>query len=141
MATEQPREAYTSEVGAEVEQLGVLPPGLHGTDAASAVLCVLARRRGPRLGGVPARRAPRPRGRVCQSPGERGEVFDRDEFLRRVATHLNVTVLQAEAIARVVFAAVKGGAGGRVMRIAQVDPLYESVPPAATAAPNGSSPT
>jgi len=94
MATEQPREAYTSEVGAEVEQLGVLPPGLHGTDAASAVLCVLARRRGPRLGGVPARRAPRPRGRVCQSPGERGEVFDRDEFLRRVATHLNVTVLR-----------------------------------------------
>jgi uncharacterized protein (DUF2267 family) len=45
---------------------------------------------------------------VCaRHRGERGEVFDRAEFLRRVAAHLNVSVPQAEEISRAVFAAVR----------------------------------
>jgi uncharacterized protein (DUF2267 family) len=111
MATEQPREADTSEVGAEVWQSGVLPPGVHGTDAAAAVLCVLAQR----LSGGEARdlvatlpEGLRPLVEPCaRHRGEEGERFDRDEFLRRVAARLHVTVPQAEEIARAVFAAVR----------------------------------
>jgi uncharacterized protein (DUF2267 family) len=140
MATEQLREAYTSEVGAEVEQLGVLPPGLYGTDAASAVLCVLAQR----LSGGEARdlvtallEGLRARVNVCASHrGERGEVFDRDEFLRRVAAHLKVTVLQAEEIARAVFAAVRRRLPAKeVHDVAsqlprELEELWTAVPPA-----------
>jgi uncharacterized protein (DUF2267 family) len=39
--------------------------------------------------------------------GERGEVFDHAESLRRVAAHLHVTALQAEATAQTVFAPVR----------------------------------
>jgi uncharacterized protein (DUF2267 family) len=61
---------------------------------------------------------------VCASHrAKRGEVFDRDEFLRRVATHLNVTVLQAEAIARVVFAAVRRWLPGK-----EVDDVASQLP-------------
>jgi uncharacterized protein (DUF2267 family) len=40
-------------------------------------------------------------------PLDQAEVFDRAEFLRRVAAHLHVTEPQAEAIARAVFPAVR----------------------------------
>jgi uncharacterized protein (DUF2267 family) len=39
--------------------------------------------------------------------GERGEAFDYDEFLGRVAAHLDVSWPAAEEIARTVFAAVR----------------------------------
>jgi uncharacterized protein (DUF2267 family) len=39
--------------------------------------------------------------------GERGQTFDYDEFLRRVAAHLDVNRPEAEEIARTVFAAVQ----------------------------------
>jgi len=111
MATERAPEVDTSEVGAEIEEQGVLPPAVPGTEAASAVLYVLAQR----LSGGESRDlvvslppALRARVEVCvMHRGEKGEVFDRAEFLRRVATHLNVTEPQAEAIARAVFAAVQ----------------------------------
>jgi uncharacterized protein (DUF2267 family) len=91
--------------------MGVLPAGVCGIEAASAVLCVLAQR----LSGGEARDlvAALPEGlrsRVAPCAGhrgQRGERFDLDEFRLRVATHLNVTVAQAEAIARAVFGAVK----------------------------------
>ncbi len=90
MATEQPRTADTSDVGAELEELGVPHPGLRGAEAASAALRVLAHVQ------------------MCAGHGgERGEAFDRAEFLRRVAAHLNGTVAQADAIARAVFAAMR----------------------------------
>jgi uncharacterized protein (DUF2267 family) len=111
MATKPSREAGTSDIEAEVEEQGVLPPGVRGTDAASAVLCVLAQR----LTGGEAQDlvAALPKGLrthlegCVRYPLEQAEPFDRAEFLRRVANHLQVTEPQAEAIARAVFAAVQ----------------------------------
>jgi uncharacterized protein (DUF2267 family) len=45
---------------------------------------------------------------ACASyPGERAERFDREGFLRQVATHLRVRPLQAEAITRAVFGVLR----------------------------------
>jgi uncharacterized protein (DUF2267 family) len=111
MTTERPQEVDTSEVGAELEEQGVLPPGVRGTEASSGVLCVLAQRlSGGEARDLVASLPPGLRARVdvcARHRGERGEVFDRAEFLRRVATHLNVTEPQAEAITRAVFAVVR----------------------------------
>ena len=101
----------TASAEAEIEQQGVLPPGVRGTDAAAAVLCVLAQR----LSGGEARdlvvtlpEGLRPRVQACaRHRGERGEAFDYDEFLRRVAAHLDVSWPKAEEITRTVFAAVR----------------------------------
>jgi uncharacterized protein (DUF2267 family) len=101
----------TAGVEADIERQGGLPPGVRGTDAAAAVLCVLAQR----LSGGEARdlvvtlpEGLRPRVQACaRHRGERGEAFDYDEFLRRVAAHLDVSGPQAEDIARTVFAAVR----------------------------------
>lgn len=95
----------------EIEGAGVLPAGVSGAQALSAVLCVLVQR----LSGGEARdlvealpAGLRPLVEPCaRHRGEEGERFDRAEFLRRVAAHLHVTVAQAEAIARGVFAAVQ----------------------------------
>lgn len=111
MATTPSREADTAAMEAEIEERGVLPPGVHGTDAASAVLCVLAQR----LTGGEAQDlvAALPKGlrayvdSCVRYPLDQAEVFDRAEFLRRVAAHLHVTEPQAEAIARAVFPAVR----------------------------------
>jgi uncharacterized protein (DUF2267 family) len=99
----------TASVEAEIEQQGVLPPGVRGADAAAAVLCVLEQR----LSGGEARdlvvpERLRPGVQACaRHRGERGEAFDYDEFLRRVAAHLDVSGPEAEEIARTVFAAVR----------------------------------
>jgi uncharacterized protein (DUF2267 family) len=101
----------TADVEAKIEQQGGLPPGMRGTDAAMAVLCVLAQR----LSGGEARdlvvtlpEGLRPRVQACtRHRGERGEAFDYDEFLRRVAAHLGVSAPKAEEITRTVFAAVR----------------------------------
>ena len=69
----------TADVEAKIEQQGELPPGMRGTDAAAAVLCVLAQRL------------------------SRGEARD----LRRVAAHLDVSAPKAEEITRAVFTAVR----------------------------------
>jgi uncharacterized protein (DUF2267 family) len=98
-------------VEANIEQQAALPPGMRGTDAAAAVLCVLAQR----LSGGEARdlvvtlpEGLRPRVQACaRHRGERGEAFDYDEFLRRVAAHLGVSAPKAEEITRTVFAAVR----------------------------------
>ena len=50
----------------------------------------------------------RPHVHACaRHRGERGQAFDYDEFLRRVAAHLDVNGPEAEEIARTVFAAVR----------------------------------
>ena len=50
----------------------------------------------------------RPRVQACaRHRGERGEAFDYDQFLRRVAARLGVSAPKAEEIARTVFAAVR----------------------------------
>jgi uncharacterized protein (DUF2267 family) len=101
----------TAGVEAEIEQQGAVPPGVRVTDAAAAVLCVLAQRlsRGEArdlVAGLPE--GLRPRVQACaRHRGERGEAFDYDEFLRRVAAHLDIGEPEAEDIARTVFAAVR----------------------------------
>jgi uncharacterized protein (DUF2267 family) len=107
---ESPGSAAAS-VEAEIEQQRVLPPGVRGTDAAAAVLCVLAQR----LSGGEARdlilalpAGLLPGVEACaRHRGARVEAFDYDEFLRRVAAHLEVSQPEAEEIARTVFAAVQ----------------------------------
>jgi len=101
----------TADVEANIERQAGLPPGMRGTDAAAAVLCVLAQR----LSGGKARdlvvtlpEGLRPRVQACaRHRGERGEAFDYDEFLRRVAAHLSVSAPKAEEITRTVFAPVR----------------------------------
>ena len=101
----------TADVEAKIEQQGGLPPGMRGTDAAAAVLCFLAQR----LSGGEARDlvVTLPEGiraRVqayARHRGERGEAFDYDQFLRRVAAHLDVSAPKAEEITRAVFTAVR----------------------------------
>ena len=104
-------DAATLPVGeAEIERSGALPRGMSGAHAAAAVLCVLAQR----LSGGEARDlllalpvSFRARVQACaRHRGEHGEAFDYDEFLRRVAAHLDVSGPQAEEIVRAVFAAV-----------------------------------
>jgi uncharacterized protein (DUF2267 family) len=101
----------TAGIEADTEQQGVLAPGMRGTDAAAAVLCVLAQRlsRGEArdlVAGLPE--SLRPRVQACaRHRGERGEAFDYDEFRRRVAAHLDISEPDAEDTARAVFAAVR----------------------------------
>ena len=112
------RDAGTSETAgpaerffARIRQSGALPPDVTPESAASAVLCVLARRL---PGGEVAdmRQAlPGPRRDLFQScPRHRRdppETFDREEFLRRVGEHLGIPPDQAETVARTVFAALQ----------------------------------
>jgi uncharacterized protein (DUF2267 family) len=101
----------TAGVEAEIERQGVLPPGMRGTDAAAAVLCVLAQRlsRGQArdlVAGLPE--GLRPRVQACaRHRGEPGDAFDYDEFRRRVAAHLDISEPEAEDTVRAVFAAVR----------------------------------
>jgi uncharacterized protein (DUF2267 family) len=94
-----------------LEQQRILPSGMGGTEAAAAVLCVLAQRlsRGEARDVVVALpEGLRLRVQVCaRHRGERGEAFDYDEFLRRVMAHLDVSRPEAEDIVRAVFAAVR----------------------------------
>jgi uncharacterized protein (DUF2267 family) len=111
MDSSEPPVSANAGVEAEIERQGALPPGARGTDAAAAVLCVLAQRlsRGEArdlVAGLPE--GLRPRVQSCaRHRGERGEAFDYAEFLRRVAAHLHVSEPEAEDIARAVLAAVR----------------------------------
>jgi uncharacterized protein (DUF2267 family) len=117
----------TAGVEVEIEQQGGLPPGRRGTDAAAAVMCVLAQR----LSGGEARdlvmtlpEGLRPRVQACaRHRGERGEAFDYDEFLRRVAAHLDVSGAMAEEITRTVFAAV-----GRTLPVKERQDVASQLP-------------
>jgi uncharacterized protein (DUF2267 family) len=111
MATTPARAEDLAALEAEIEAQGVLPPGVRGVDAVSAVLCVLAQRlTGGEAEDVVASlpKGLRPLVEGCvRYPLDRAEAFDRAEFLRRVAARLHVTVPEAEAVTRAVFAAVR----------------------------------
>jgi uncharacterized protein (DUF2267 family) len=111
MATNPSRAKDMSDLAAEIEAQGVLPPGVRGVDAVSAVLCVLAQRltggeAEDLVASLPKGLRPLLEGCV-RYPLDRAEAFDHAEFLRRVAARLHVTGTQAEAITRTVFAAVR----------------------------------
>lgn len=94
----------------QIQESGALPEDKTPEDAATAALCVLARRipTGEAvhvLGTFPA--ALRTRFRVCMLHiGAGAESFNRERFLRLLAEHLDVDEGTAEDVARAVFGAV-----------------------------------
>jgi uncharacterized protein (DUF2267 family) len=111
-----------------IEQSRVLPSSISVLDAVSAVLCTLSQR-------VTAGEA---RDFVAAMPpdleallapcvlhrDERPETFGRVEFLRRVADHLRIEPVQAEALARAVFAAMN-----EELPRGQIDDVESQLPP------------
>ena len=94
-----------------IERSGALPSGVGAAEAATAALCVLSMRISADEGRELMRFLPadvsgliRPCARHREAPPE---VFNRDEFLRRISDHLVVSAQEAERITRAVFAAVR----------------------------------
>jgi uncharacterized protein (DUF2267 family) len=103
-----------------IERSGALPSGVSAGEAATAALCVLSLRiRGDEsrelMKFLPAdvSRLIRPCARHREAPAD---VFDRNEFLRRVGEHLIVSAQEAERITRAVFDAVRPWLPGRAVR-------------------------
>lgn len=109
----EPRDVEVSHpVIGDIERSGVLPAGITGGGALSAVMCVLSQRLSAGQAGHVLGELPEPVAglfRACAiHRGEHGARFERPEFLRRVAVHLDIDdPRRAEAVARAVFAAVK----------------------------------
>ena len=103
--------AGSGEVLDRIERSGALPAGVGAGEAAAATLCALSLR----ISGDEARelmkflpadvsKLVRP---CARHRGVPVEIFDRDEFLRRVAGHLVVSQQESERIVRAVFEAVR----------------------------------
>jgi uncharacterized protein (DUF2267 family) len=96
---------------AELERNGLLPRGVGADDAAAAVFCTLTRR--VTAGGARdfAESVPsmlrRLLLRCTQHRAEPAEVFDRREFVGRVAAHLGISAPDAERVANAVFSAMR----------------------------------
>ncbi|MFW5879115.1 MAG: DUF2267 domain-containing protein [Myxococcota bacterium] len=120
-------ERYERFVG-EVEESGTIPSEISAQNALSGVICTLTRRvsRGQArdyAGSMP------PVLKSVLSPcvmhrDEKGEKFDLQGFLQRVAEHLNVTGQQAESISRAVFRALH-----KHLPSHEVDDLESQLPP------------
>lgn len=94
-----------------IERSGALPLGVSSSEAAAATLCVLSVRLTTDeahdfMSHLPADVSRLVR-RCARHRGASVEVFDRDEFLRRVGDHLVVSVQESERITRAVFQAVR----------------------------------
>lgn len=94
-----------------IERSGALPVGVSAAEAAAATLCVLSLRVSADearelMKFLPAdvNRLVRP---CARHRGASIEVFDRDEFLRRVGDHLVVSEQESERITQAVFDAVR----------------------------------
>lgn len=94
-----------------IERSGALPVGVSAAEGAAATLCVLSLRvsadeASNLMQFLPAdvSRLVRP---CARHRGASVEVFDRDEFLRRVGDHLVVSQQESERITRAVFEAVR----------------------------------
>jgi osmotically-inducible protein OsmY/uncharacterized protein (DUF2267 family) len=103
-----------------IERSGALPAGVSAAEAAAATLCALSLR----VSAEEARelmkflpgevsRLVRPCARHRRAPVE---VFDREEFLRRVGDHLIVSEQESERMTRAVFEAVRMWLPGRDVR-------------------------
>ena len=94
-----------------IERSGALPVGVGALEAATAALCALSLRISASEGRELMKFLPaevsgliRP---CARHRGTAADVFDRDDFLRRVADHLVISAPEAERIARAVFDAVR----------------------------------
>lgn len=96
---------------AHIERSGALPPNVTPTAAASAVLCVLARRVSGGQAEDLREAMPEPLHDLFQpcrrQRTELAESFKRGEFVRRVAERLGISSEQAESVARAVFEALQ----------------------------------
>jgi uncharacterized protein (DUF2267 family) len=121
-----------------IERSGALPSGVAPAEAATAALCVLSLRVSADearelMTFLPAdvSRLVRPCARHRGAPPE---VFDRNEFLRRVGDHLVVSGQESERITRAVFEAVRMWLPARHVREVAVQlpedlrDLWHSVP-------------
>jgi osmotically-inducible protein OsmY/uncharacterized protein (DUF2267 family) len=100
-----------------IERSGALPAGVSAVEAAAATLCALSLRVSADevreltkfLPGDVSRLV-RPCARHREAPAE---IFDREEFLRRVGEHLVVSEQESERLTRAVFEAVRMWLPGR----------------------------
>jgi osmotically-inducible protein OsmY/uncharacterized protein (DUF2267 family) len=94
-----------------IEQSGALPQGVSSFEAAAATLCVLSLRLTADEARELMRYLPADVSRLVRAcarhRGAAVEVFDRDEFLRRVGDHLVVSVQESERITRAVFQTIR----------------------------------
>jgi uncharacterized protein (DUF2267 family) len=108
---ENPPEPIASAVFEEVRRNAALADDADERAAVVGVLCTLCQRLSRGEARDVIRELPPAIGslveRCALHRDEPGEVFDREEFVHRVALHLGVPVPQAEQIARVVFTAVE----------------------------------
>jgi osmotically-inducible protein OsmY/uncharacterized protein (DUF2267 family) len=100
-----------------IERSGALPTGVSAVEAAGATLCALSLRASAdevreltRFLPGDVSRLVRPCARHREAPAE---IFDREEFLRRVGEHLVVSEQESERLTRVVFEAVRMWLPGR----------------------------
>jgi uncharacterized protein (DUF2267 family) len=106
-----PREGSAEDFFRAVQESGALPPGIEVDEATSTVLCTLL----ARLDLEPARQVldalpPEVIGRVGRCPihgGAIGETFAAEEFLRRVAQHLQIGEEVAEPVTAAVLHALR----------------------------------
>ncbi|MRG97559.1 DUF2267 domain-containing protein [Polyangium spumosum] len=93
-----------------IEQVGGLPQKVRTPEAAAAVLCVLSRRLSKGQAQDLANNLPEALQALVQPcaahRGLASDVFDRDEFLRLLADHLQIDVADAERVARAVLQGV-----------------------------------
>jgi osmotically-inducible protein OsmY/uncharacterized protein (DUF2267 family) len=94
-----------------IEQSGALPQGVSSFEAAAATLCALSLRLTADEARELMRYLPADVSRLvrpcARHRGAAVEVFDRDEFLRRVGDHLVVSVQESERITRAVFQTIR----------------------------------
>lgn len=95
-----------------LEKKFALPANVSGPETASAVLCTLNQRLSLGDARHVLEAAPSPlrelmRSCVLHRRETLGQVFDRQEFIRRVAEHLHIPDEQAEPVVRAVFAAIQ----------------------------------
>lgn len=108
---DESRQRAAAKVYDHIEASGTLPDGVTAKEAVVAVLCTLSRRIS--AGEAEQLRSEMPPDLIavlepCTSHrDEQPEVFGLDDFVHRVAQHLDTTDGQAAAVARHVFAALQ----------------------------------
>jgi uncharacterized protein (DUF2267 family) len=121
-------EIARAQVFAAIEREGGLPKDVDVADAFMAVMCIFSQR----ISGGEARHVLlglpntlRPLVSTCMlHRDEPATVFDRDELLRRVATHLGGDTSDAERVVSAVFGAVK-----RCIPVKDVEDVASQLPP------------
>lgn len=112
----------------DIARIRFLPVHVSPADALSATLCTLSQRvSGGQARDFASSMAPGLQAllrRCVLHREEKGESFDRDGFVRRVAAHLRVSPEDADWISRAVFRAVQARMSSR-----EVDDLESQLPP------------